>query len=336
MNGVLESLLKFILSEEFIRAAIFPGITFVLFYALFTVWYERKLLARVALRIGPLHVGKVAGILQLVADAVKLLTKEVVIPFKSSRKVFFISPVIGGFIPLLIFPFMPLGERWVIFPSDVSLLIVFAVIAISPIPFIIAAWASRSKYPFIGMIRLGFQLFAYEVPLFLALIPVIILSGSLDLKDIVYAQQTIPFILLLPLSFIVFLISSIAEVERIPFDLPTAEQELVAGWTTEYSGVLLEFIQLGVYLKADALAILTSLLFLGGWHGPDIPFIPPDIEQPLWLLLKSLVLLSFILFLRGVYPRITIDRLLDIGWRILIPLALLNIFIAAFLKIYIL
>lgn len=333
---MLSRIIEFLLSEEFIKAAIFPGITFVMLYALFTVWYERKLLARVALRIGPLHVGKIAGVLQLVADAVKLLTKEVILPSKSQKILFVASPMIGGFIPLMIFPFMPFGRGWTIFPSEVSLLIVFAVIAVSPIPFLVAAWASRSKYPFMGMLRFGFQLFAYEVPLFLSLIPVVILAGSLDLHDIVMAQSSLPFILILPLSFIVFMISGIAEVERIPFDIPTAEQELVAGWTTEYSGVMLEFIQLGIYLKVDALSILASLLFLGGWHGPDIPLLPAEIEEPLWLMLKSLVVLSFILLLRGVYPRITIDRLLDLGWRLLIPLALINIFVAAVLAVYVL
>jgi NADH-quinone oxidoreductase subunit H len=333
---LFSEVIELLTSDEFIKAAFFPGITFVMLYALFTVWYERKLLARVALRIGPLHVGKIAGIFQLIADAVKLLTKEVIVPSRSHRILFVASPIIGGFIPLLIFPFIPFGRNWIIYPSDVSLLLVFAVIAVSPIPFLVAAWASRSKYPFIGMLRFGFQLFAYEVPLFLAMIPVAMVAGSLDLQAIVKAQEKFPFILVLPFSFIVFLVSSIAEVERIPFDLPTAEQEIVAGWTTEYSGVLLEFIQLGVYLKADALAVTTSILFLGGWHGPSIPFIPIEIQEPLWLMLKSLIVLSFVLFLRGVYPRITIDRLLDIGWRILIPLALLNIFIAAILIAYIL
>ncbi|MCS7125501.1 MAG: NADH-quinone oxidoreductase subunit NuoH [Aigarchaeota archaeon] len=332
---MFSTIIDILTSEEFIKAAFFPGITLVMLYALFTVWYERKLLARVALRIGPLHVGKIAGVFQLVADAVKLLTKEVIVPSKAYKILFVISPIIGGFLPLLIFPFIPFGSSWIIYPSNVSLLIVFAIIAVSPIPFLVAAWASRSKYPFIGMLRFGFQLFAYEVPLFLALIPVVILTGSLDLQEIVTAQKNFPFILILPLSFIVFLISSIAEVERIPFDIPTAEQELVAGWTTEYSGVLLEFIQLGAYLKADALAVITSILFLGGWLGPDIPFIPLEIEEPFWLMLKSLIVLSFILFLRGVYPRITIDRLLDLGWRTLIPLALLNIFIAAIIVVYI-
>lgn len=331
---MFSQIIELLTSEEFIKAAIFPGITFVMIYALFTVWYERKLLARVALRIGPLHVGKIAGIFQLIADAVKLLTKEVIVPSKSYKILFVASPLIGGFIPLLTFAFMPFGNNWVIYPSEVSLLLVFAIIAISPIPFLVAAWSSRSKYPFIGMLRFGFQLFAYEVPLFLAMIPVVMVAGSLDLRAIVLAQEKFPFILILPLSFIVFLISSIAEVERIPFDLPTAEQELVAGWTTEYSGVLLEFIQLGTYLKADALAVLTSILFLGGWHGPNIPFIPIEIQEPFWIMLKSLIVLSFVLFLRGVYPRVTIDRLLDIGWRILIPLALLNIFIATILVAY--
>lgn len=330
-----KTLLDLLLSDSMIKAAIFPGVTFIIALAMMTVWYERKLLARVALRIGPLHVGKVAGVFQLVGDGVKLIAKEVAVPGKALKSGFVLMPVLGAFIPMMIYPFLPFGADWIIFPSEIGLLLAFAVIAISPIPLLLAAWSSRSKYPFLGMLRLAFQLFAYEVPMFLALASVVVLSGTFNLEKIVAEQAALPYVFPLPLSFLVFFISSIAESERIPFDLPTAEQELVAGWTTEYSGILYELIMLSSYLKLNALTILTVLLFFGGWMGPPIPFLPEVITAPFWLLLKSLILLSLILLFRGVYPRITIDRLLDIGWRILIPLALINLFAAALLSAYV-
>lgn len=330
----MKEILDLLLSEEAVKAAVFPGVLFVMALATLTVWYERKLLARVALRIGPLHVGKVAGILQLIGDGVKLITKEVIVPGGAVKPGFLLMPILASIIPLMMYAFLPYGAGWIIYPSELSLLIVFAIIAISPIPLLLAGWCSRSKYPFIGVVRLAFQLFAYEVPMFLALASTVVLSGSFNLQKIVEAQVKLPYIIPLPLSFIVFFVCAVAEAERVPFDLPTAEQEIVAGWTTEYSGVLYELLMLSSYLKLNGLCILASLLFLGGWLGPQIPMVPWELTAPAWLLLKSLILLSLILLFRGVYPRITIDRLLDIGWRILIPMALVNLFAATLISAY--
>ncbi|MCS7136049.1 MAG: NADH-quinone oxidoreductase subunit NuoH [Nitrososphaerota archaeon] len=334
LNEVPQTLRDFILflhSDAFIKAIIFPGLLFILTFVMFTIWFERKLLARVMVRLGPLHVGKYAGLLQLVADAVKLLSKELIVPEKAIKPLYVSMPVLCGALSMLAFAFLPVGPGWVIYPSDISLLLVFVVLAVTPITILVAGWASRSKYSFVGMVRFAFQVFSYEVPFFLAIASVTLAARSFNLEKIVEAQAGLPFIIPALLGFIVFLITAIAEVERVPFDLPTAEQELVSGWQTEYTGAYFALFYLAAYIKLDAVAILTALLFLGGWHGPSIPGIPESILGPFWLILKSLIVVFLVLLLRGVFPRITLDKLLDLGWRVLIPLALLNILIVAVL-----
>ncbi len=330
-----EQVVRFVASEEFVKAAIFPGATFVAVLGILTVWYERKLLARVMLRIGPFHVGKYGGWLQLIADAVKFLSKEFIIPARARKKLFVTMPMAALLLSALLFAFIPFSEYWVIYRSDISILLLFLLLAVSPIPLILAGWAAGSKYSFIGMIRFAFQVFAYEIPLFLALTGVIVAARSLDIVEIVNAQEAMPFIITQFIGFLVFFISAVSEAERIPFDLPTAEQELVEGWMVEYGSVGFLMIQLAMYTKLDALIFLTANLYLGGWHGPAIPGLPQTIVHPFWVFVKFLALLTIILLFRGVYPRITIRKILDLGWRFLIPLALVNLFIVT-LTIYLL
>ncbi|MEM3101758.1 MAG: complex I subunit 1 family protein [Candidatus Caldarchaeum sp.] len=325
----LDQLIRFVASEPFVKAAIFPGATFVAVLGILSVWYERKLLARVMLRIGPFHVGKYGGWLQVVADAVKFLSKEYIIPSRARRKLFVTMPMAALVLSALLFAFIPFSEYWVIYRSDISVLLIFLLLAVSPIPFIIAGWAAGSKYSFIGMIRFAFQVFAYEIPLFLALTGVIIAARSFDIVDIVNAQYAVPFIITQVIGFLVFFIAALSEAERIPFDLPTAEQELVEGWMVEYGSVGFLTIQLAMYTKLDALVFLTVNLYLGGWHGPMLPGIPATIAHPFWVFVKFLVLLSIVLLFRGVYTRITMKKILDLGWRVLIPLALINLFIVS-------
>lgn len=329
----LVDLIKFITSESFVKAAIFPGATFVAVLGILSVWYERKLLARVMLRIGPFHVGKYGGWLQVIADAVKFLSKEFIIPARARRKLFVTMPLTGLFLSALLFAFIPFSEYWVIYRSDIGVLLAFVLIAVSPIPLIIAGWASGSKYSFVGMIRFAFQIFAYEIPLFIALTGVIIAARSFDIVNIVNAQAAVPFIVTQFIGFLVFFIAAVSEAERIPFDLPTAEQELVEGWIVEYGGVGFLGIQLAMYTKLDALLFLTVNLYLGGWHGPAIPGIPDTILHPMWVFVKFLVLLTIVFLFRGVYTRITMRKILDLGWRYLIPLGFINLFIVS-LTIY--
>ncbi|MDW7978086.1 MAG: complex I subunit 1 family protein [Candidatus Caldarchaeum sp.] len=325
----LDQLIRFIASEPFVKAAIFPGATFVAVLGILSVWYERKLLARVMLRIGPFHVGKHGGWLQVVADAVKFLSKEYIIPARARRKLFVSMPMAALLLAALLFAFIPFSEYWVIYRSDISVLLVFLLLAVSPIPFIVAGWASGSKYSFIGMIRFAFQIFAYEIPLFLALTGVIIAARSFDIVDIVNSQAAVPFAITQFIGFLVFFIAAVSEAERIPFDLPTAEQELVEGWMVEYGSVGFLTIQLAMYTKLDALVFFTVNMYLGGWHGPSLPGLPDTVAQPLWVFVKFLTVLTIILLFRGVYTRITMRRILDLGWRVLIPLALINLFIVS-------
>ncbi|MDW8084130.1 MAG: complex I subunit 1 family protein [Candidatus Caldarchaeum sp.] len=329
----LVDLIKFISSESFVKAAIFPGAAFVAVLGILSVWYERKLLARVMLRIGPFHVGKYGGWLQVIADAVKFLSKEFIIPARARRKLFVTMPLTGLFLSALLFAFIPFSEYWVIYRSDIGVLLAFVLIAVSPIPLIIAGWASGSKYSFVGMIRFAFQIFAYEIPLFIALTGVIIAARSFDIVNIVNAQTAVPFIVTQFIGFLVFFIAAVSEAERIPFDLPTAEQELVEGWMVEYGGVGFLGIQLAMYTKLDALLFLTVNLYLGGWHGPVIPGIPETILHPMWVFVKFLVLLTIVFLFRAVYTRITMRKILDLGWRYLIPLGFINLFIVS-LTIY--
>ncbi len=334
LNSIPESVrtvIKYTFSEPFVKAVIFPGALFGIILGLFAVWYERKILARIMLRVGPLHVGKVSGILQLVADALKILSKERVVPDVRNKYSFVMMPPVALILALLLFAFLPFSPEWIIYPSDIGLLLFFGVLAISPLPIILAAYTARSKYPFIGMTRFALQLFGYEVPLFIALTGIILMARSFDIIKIVESQRGMPFIIPQFIGFIVFFITMMAESERIPFDIPTAESEIVSGWHTEYSGVYFLMIQFTSYEKTLSLCILASLLYLGGWHGPQIPYIPETVSAPFWVIFKALILFTILVIIRGAYPRVTIEKVLDLGWRYLIPIGFINLLLTIIL-----
>ena len=249
---------------------------------------------------------------------------------------------------------IPVAPGWVVADVDMGLIAVFAVIGFFPIITILSAWSANSKFPFIGGIRALFQMVSFEIPLILSLLGVVILTGTLNLSEIAASQSSFPWIIFLPVGAIVFFITMLAELERIPFDLPEAESEIVAGWLTEFSGMMYGLVQLGTYLKLYAFAALFVVLFLGGWNGPMIvPPFPSEIltegivlgpvtakipglplftqemlNGTLWFVLKTVGVIFFILLPRGVFPRIRIDMLLNLGWTKLIGLAFVNIFIA--------
>jgi len=306
-----------------VKVAVFPGMAFITMYAYFVIWLERKLLARVMLRIGPLHVGRVAGVLQVMADFIKLLGKELIIPYRADRFLFISLPVVAVGVASLPLAAIPFDEYWVIFRSEFSLLYVFAAVSLAPIISLLTGWASNNKYSFIGGLRAAYQLLGYEVPVFLSLASVAILSSSLDLMQIVRSQSNLWFVFLTPMGFIIFLISSLAELERSPFDIPEAEQEIVAGWMTEYTGISFGLFYLANYIRLCIVSLLVTSLFLGGWFGPA--FLPPMI----WFLLKSGSIACLIILIRGAYPRVRMDQLLRICWRFLIPLAIANLAITA-------
>jgi NADH-quinone oxidoreductase subunit H len=329
----LQEIVRFLYSEPFIKAAIFPGALFSTVLGIFAVWFERKLFARVSLRVGPLHVGKVSGILQLIADAVKFLSKERIIPEGVNKPLFVLMPALALVLSLLLYAFLPFGAGWIIFPSDIGLLLFFLVAALTPVPIVLAGYASRSKYPFIGMSRMALQLFAYEIPLFLALLGVVLAAGTLNLEKIVEAQVAVPLAVTQVIGFIVFMVTMLAETERLPFDIPTAEGEIVFGWQTEYSGVYFLMIQLAMFEKVLAFSFLAAIIYLGGWIGPPIPGVPETISAPFWVILKAIGIFTLVALLRGVYPRLTIEKVLDLGWKYLIPLGLINLIITAALPL---
>jgi len=294
--------------------------------AAYLVWVERKLLGRMQARYGPNRAGHY-GLLQPMVDVIKLITKEDTVPKGASKVIFFLAPGVVGFVTLLIFSVVPFGRNvtlWgrpiplVISDLNIGLLFILALSSISVYGIALGGWASNSKYSLLGGIRGAAQMISYEVPLGLSLVPVVMLARSFSLVDITDAQSGYPFVLRLPISFIIFLIAAVAEIKRIPFDLPEAENELGAGYHTEYSGMRFGLFFLGEYITMIILGSLVAIFFLGGWHGPLLPPI-------FWFLLKVGIIVFALIWFRATFPRIRYDQLMNTGWKVLIPVALLNI-----------
>ncbi|MFL6323642.1 MAG: NADH-quinone oxidoreductase subunit NuoH [Nitrososphaeraceae archaeon] len=346
-------IVHFIIHTDLFRIAVFPGFSFAALMAAVTIFVERKFLAKMQLRIGPLYCGKVEGVLQLLADGLKLVSKEIIIPSGADKPIFWAAPIAYVATAAAVVALIPAAPGWVGANVNVGLIAVFAILGFFPLIALLFSWASNSKYPFIGGLRALHQMIAFEIPFFLSALSVVLLAGSLNLTDIANAQYPYWFIFFLPISAFVFFISSLAELERIPFDLPEAESEIVAGWLTETSGMIYGLIQLGSYIKVYALSALFVILFLGGWAGPQIfpkELMPaasattaPPILQLLtlqgvfnggtasaifWFTLKTFGIILLMLFIRGINPRIRIDILLHTGWYKLIVLTFINMFIA--------
>jgi NADH-quinone oxidoreductase subunit H len=296
--------------------------------AAYLVLAERKLLARLQIRRGPNRAGW-AGLLQPVADLLKMLTKEDNLPDGADQTVFRYAPAVVAGTAMLIFAVVPFGDRIIVWGKPVPLLIsdinigllmVLALSSLGVYGVALGGWASNSKYSLLGAIRGAAQMVSYELSLGLALVPIIMLARSFSLVDIVAAQAERPFILVQPVSFLVFFLSAMAEIKRIPFDLPEAENELIAGYHTEYSGLRFGLFFLGEYVTLMVLGALVAVLFLGGWHGPVRPGL-------LWFLAKVAGVAVVMIWIRGTLPRLRYDQLMRLGWKFLIPLALLNILV---------
>jgi NADH-quinone oxidoreductase subunit H len=294
--------------------------------AAYLVWVERKFLARLQIRYGPNRAGTF-GLLQPLADIVKMIAKEDTVPDGADRAFFLIAPAVVATTAFVTFSVVPfgaditlLGHRVPLVVTDlnIGLLFVFAMSSLSVYGVALGGWASNSKYGLLGGIRGAAQMISYELSLGLSLIPIIMMAHSFSMVDIVQAQQKYPFIIFQPLAFLIFVISAMAESKRIPFDLPEAENELVAGYHTEYSGMRFGLFFLGEYVHMMVFGGILSVLFLGGWRGP---FLPPLI----WLLIKMILVALFMIWVRGTLPRLRYDQLMTLGWKVLIPLALLNI-----------
>src|SRR5919202_2610262 len=263
-------IIKFLIHTDLFRVIVFPGFTYAALLAAVTIFVERKFLAKMQLRVGPLYAGKVEGILQLIADGLKLVSKEIIVPSGADKTIFWAAPISFVATAAAVVALIPAAPGWVVANVDVGLLAVFAILGFFPLIALLFSWASNSKYPFIGGLRALHQMIAFEIPFFLSGLSVVLLAGSLNLTDIAKAQNQYWDIFFIPISAFVFFISSLAELERIPFDLPEAESEIVAGWLTETSGMIYGLIQLGSYVKVYALSALFVILFLGGWAGPQI------------------------------------------------------------------
>jgi NADH-quinone oxidoreductase subunit H len=292
------------------------------------VWLDRRVWAFVQKRRGPNVVGPF-GLFQSLADALKYIFKEIIIPASANKIIFILAPIVTMTLALISWAVIPFSEEYVLANINVGILYLFAISSLGVYGIIMGGWASNSKYPFLGAIRSAAQMVSYEVSIGVIIINVLLCVGSLNLTDIVMAQENLWFILPLLPMFVIFFISALAETNRPPFDLPEAEAELVAGYQTEYSGMMYAMFWLGEYANILLMCAMGSILFLGGWLPPiDIyPFtlIPP----PLWLIFK--ILLLFILFslVKAVVPRYRYDQLMKLGWKIFLPLSLLWVVITA-------
>jgi NADH-quinone oxidoreductase subunit H len=292
----------------------------------YLVYAERKFLGRLQIRYGPNRAGPF-GLLQPIADFIKLLTKEDIVPAGADRAIFLFAPAVVAATAFLIFAVVPFGKGFaiggrqihmVISDLNVGLLYAFALSSLGVYGVALGGWASNSKYSLLGGIRGVAQMISYELSLGLSLVPVVMLAGSFSLVEIVKAQESYPFILVQPLAFLIFFVSAVAEIKRIPFDLPEAENELVAGYHTEYSGMRFGLFFVGEYATMVVLGSLVAVFFLGGWHGPLLP--------PLcWFLIKVILVALVMIWIRATLPRLRYDQLMHLGWKLLVPLALVNI-----------
>jgi NADH-quinone oxidoreductase subunit H len=302
---------------------------------------ERKALARMQLRYGPNRAGPY-GLLQPIADLVKLVRKESFFPTAAIDIPYILAPVVAAFTALAAFAVIPFGEGWdvwgyrvngVIANVSIGLILVFALGSIGIYGFIVGGWASESKFSLLGSMRTCAQLVSYEVSLALSVLGVVITAGSLSLVHIVDNQgHAVWYVVPQAVGFLIFLISGVAETSRAPFDLPEAEQELVAGYHTEYSGMRWGLFQMAEYVNLITLSALAITLFLGGWHFPFAHGV--DFLGPLWFVLKLLTLLLIFIWLRATLPRLRYDQLMSFGWKILLPVATLNALVTALVVVW--
>ncbi len=327
-----------VIAVAILKTTVYFGI--LMLHVAYATYAERKVIGHIQLRLGPMVVGH-HGLLQPIADVVKLIFKEDIIPIKADSNVFRIAPLISLTAALSTFAVIPVNKNWVIADINVGLLYVIGIAGIGTYGIIFSGWASNSKYAFLGGLRSAAQMISYEVALGLSLVGVILMAESFNLTEIVNRQAEYWYgMFLFPqfLGYFVFLVAMLAETNRLPFDLPEAETELVAGYFVEYSGIRFSLFYLAEYLAMFCMSALATICFWGGWTIPPILIkvlpVLGSIPGIVWFLLKVYFHIFLFFWLRGTLPRYRYDQLMAIGWKILIPLALLNIVFTSIFKYY--
>ncbi len=301
-------------------------ISFIFLNGILMGYAERKIAGHVQRRPGPMEVG-FHGILQMIVDGIKLVAKELLIPRNVDRTLFRMAPLLSFtpvILPILVIPF---SEKLQALDLNLGLLFIVAMGSLNVMALLVGGWGSNNKYAMFGAMRSVAQNIAYEIPILLSMLAVILMTNTFSLKGIVAAQQNIWFVVLQPVAFLIYIISGVAETNRAPFDLPEAESELTAGFHTEYSGMGFSLFFLGEYTNMFIVASVATILFLGGWHGPALPY--GEYLGIVWFFLKVYFLLFLMVMIRWTYPRVRFDQLLNFAWKYLIPFALVNLFITA-------
>ena len=286
------------------------------------VWLDRRVWAFVQKRQGPNVVGPF-GLLQSIADALKYIFKEIIIPSSSNKVIFILAPIVTMTLALIAWAVIPFSATQVLADINVGVLYLFAVSSLGVYGIIMGGWASNSKYPFLGAIRSAAQMVSYEVSIGVIIINVLLCVGSLNLNDIVIAQKNLWFVIPLFPMFVIFFISALAETNRPPFDLPEAEAELVAGYQTEYSGMMYAMFWLGEYANILLMCAMGAILFLGGWLSPIDMYPFTLVPGAIWLILKILLLFILFALVKAIVPRYRYDQLMRLGWKVFLPLSLI-------------
>ena len=306
-------------------------VTITMLHVAYAVYFERKVIGHMQARLGPMRVGP-HGLLQPIADFVKLFFKEDVVPSNADKPIFLIAPVISVVAALASLAVIPLWETFTIANINIGILYILALSSVGAYGIILAGWSSNSKYSFLGALRSSAQVISYEIAMGLSLVGIIMLAGSANLIDIVNAQSKYPFILTQPVAFFVFLMAAIAETNRAPFDLPEAETELVAGYFTEYSGMRFGLFFIAEYAGMFIMSAIAVICFLSGWKGPHF-WIFLHVPNIVWFFFKFYSFIFFYYWIRATLPRYRYDQLMSLGWKLFIPLTLANIVITGLVKL---
>jgi len=299
---------------------------FIAVSAMFLIWWERKVSAHIQTRYGPMRVGW-HGVLQSIADVIKLLLKEDIVPAGVDRWVWWFAPFFAVVPSVMVFVCIPFGNIFgiTLIPADlnVGILYIIAITSVCTLGIFMAGWGSNNKYSLLGAMRAAAQMISYEIPLVLSIITVVMFAGSLSMQKIVEGQSKLWFVFQpnLAIAFIIYIISAVAETNRVPFDIPEAESELVAGFHTEYSGMKFAMFFLGEYTNLFIVSAIAATLFLGGWQGP---FLPPVI----WFLIKTYGIITVMMWFRWTFPRIRVDQLMGFTWKVLTPISFANLAVA--------